>query len=341
MVEVIFMDEWHIGDPTDWGDGWMDAQNWGRGNYEDERKDNSSDVEIKANQKISRAKYIINSEMSYDNENLHRAMSILNETVDDIDECLRQGRIMEETGLKILKSEISELKEKIRVKIDRNDKIRLEKEKREKTRKKFIKIMASNIEFGDELPIFKLIREDENRIVAYQENNMVGLVSNDLARSDLMNYSNACELTGLPEVSYAKISFYEYCPDNQEFPRLVSAELIGESQMKEEYEQRSEQENILNKYANSRLITIDTTGFYNYPELKEGMKLKLVKEPDNTDDGDAIAVYLDDNKIGHVANSQKTSCRFTSMACELKPIQDISSAEYLMRYDGRYHIARR
>ena len=26
------MDEWHIGDPVDWGDGWMDAQNWGHGN---------------------------------------------------------------------------------------------------------------------------------------------------------------------------------------------------------------------------------------------------------------------------------------------------------------------
>ena len=25
------MDEWHIGDPVDWGDGWMDAQNWGHG----------------------------------------------------------------------------------------------------------------------------------------------------------------------------------------------------------------------------------------------------------------------------------------------------------------------
>ena len=24
------MDEWHIGDPVDWGDGFMDAQKWGR-----------------------------------------------------------------------------------------------------------------------------------------------------------------------------------------------------------------------------------------------------------------------------------------------------------------------
>ena len=30
------MDEWHIGDPVDWGDGWMDAQNWGRGGGDDD-----------------------------------------------------------------------------------------------------------------------------------------------------------------------------------------------------------------------------------------------------------------------------------------------------------------
>ncbi len=30
------MDEWHIGDPVDWGDGWMDAQNWGRGGDDDD-----------------------------------------------------------------------------------------------------------------------------------------------------------------------------------------------------------------------------------------------------------------------------------------------------------------
>ena len=37
------MDEWHIGDPVDWGDGWMDAQNWGHGqdDDDDEKYDNS------------------------------------------------------------------------------------------------------------------------------------------------------------------------------------------------------------------------------------------------------------------------------------------------------------
>lgn len=36
------MDEWHIGDPVDWGDGWMDAQNWGHGQDDDDKKISSS-----------------------------------------------------------------------------------------------------------------------------------------------------------------------------------------------------------------------------------------------------------------------------------------------------------
>ena len=35
------MDEWHIGDPVDWGDGWMDAQNWGRGGENEDDNYNS------------------------------------------------------------------------------------------------------------------------------------------------------------------------------------------------------------------------------------------------------------------------------------------------------------
>ena len=43
-------------------------------------------------------------------------MSILNETLDEIDDCLRQSNVSEETGLKILKIEIDEFKDKIRKK---------------------------------------------------------------------------------------------------------------------------------------------------------------------------------------------------------------------------------
>ena len=38
------MDEWHIGDPVDWGDGWMDAQNWGR-RYDDNEETGIKNIE--------------------------------------------------------------------------------------------------------------------------------------------------------------------------------------------------------------------------------------------------------------------------------------------------------
>ena len=63
------------------------------------------------------------------------------------------------------------------------------------------------------------------------------------------------------------------------------------------------------------------------------MKLKLVKEPDNSYDKDAIAVYVGSDKVGYVANSK------SSMASELKNLPKISYARYLTDYFD-YHIAK-
>lgn len=56
-------------------------------------------------------------------------------------------------------------------------------------------------------------------------------------------------------------------------------------------------------------------------------------------DGDAIAVYLDDEKVGYVANSDTTNCTNSSKASELKNLADTAYAQYLMRYHA-YHLAR-
>lgn len=55
-------------------------------------------------------------------------------------------------------------------------------------------------------------------------------------------------------------------------------------------------------------ITLTGTQYYHGKEfLKPGMKLKLVKEPDNKYDREAIVVQLDGlGDIGHVANSINT-----------------------------------
>ena len=68
--------------------------------------------------------------------------------------------------------------------------------------------------------------------------------------------------------------------------------------------------------------------------------VKLVKEPDNVDDTDAIAVYLDDDQVGYVSNIPLTNSPFSSMACELKDLPDECRGQYLLQYGRRYHIAR-
>lgn len=69
------------------------------------------------------------------------------------------------------------------------------------------------------------------------------------------------------------------------------------------------------------------------------MKFKLVKEEDNEFDKEAIAIYLDDVKVGYVANSVRTSCYLTSEAKNVQ-IQDIAYAEYMFYFAYQYHIAK-
>lgn len=96
------------------------------------------------------------------------------------------------------------------------------------------------------------------------------------------------------------------------------------------------QEKLLMDIGEMNLITITGTQFYDCPELERGMKLKLIREPDNQFDSNAIAVYLND-KIGYVANSLSTAHRLTSMAGDIQ-ISDTNCAEYLFEYQG-FHIA--
>lgn len=79
------------------------------------------------------------------------------------------------------------------------------------------------------------------------------------------------------------------------------------------------------------LFTIAGTKFHeNSKKLYPGAPLKLLKEPDNEFDNDAIAVYFDDEKVGYVANSNYTKYELTASASELQDkIPDSIHAEYL------------
>lgn len=79
------------------------------------------------------------------------------------------------------------------------------------------------------------------------------------------------------------------------------------------------------------LFTITGTKFYeNSKKLHPGVPLKLLKEPDNEFDSDAIAVYFGDEKVGYVANSDYTKHELTASAFELQDkVPDSIQAEYL------------
>lgn len=92
----------------------------------------------------------------------------------------------------------------------------------------------------------------------------------------------------------------------------------------------------LKKYDKSELFTITATKLFGYPKLCPGDSLRLVKEPDNESDSDAIAVYVGDTQVGYVANSDYTTYELTSSASELKDrISDNASGVYMF-YLERY-----
>lgn len=88
------------------------------------------------------------------------------------------------------------------------------------------------------------------------------------------------------------------------------------------------------------LITITGGYYYNFTPLA-GMTVRLIKEPENEHDSDAIAVYLDKEKIGYVANSEYTLIDKVKSASKLKnQISDDVCAEILFVYLDEYTIAK-
>ena len=88
----------------------------------------------------------------------------------------------------------------------------------------------------------------------------------------------------------------------------------------------------LKRYSRDELFTIAGGGVYKYIAL--GTPLKLVKEPDNEFDSDAIAVYAEGEKVGYVANSAYTKSESTSSASELQDkIPDTADGCYLLYLD--------
>lgn len=91
---------------------------------------------------------------------------------------------------------------------------------------------------------------------------------------------------------------------------------------------------------NDLLVNITGSYYHNYNPT-EGEIVKLVKEPENEHDDDAIAVYLDNDKIGYVANSEYTLFDKVKSATKIKnEIPETCEAEIQFVYLDEYIIAK-
>ena len=93
----------------------------------------------------------------------------------------------------------------------------------------------------------------------------------------------------------------------------------------------------LKSFDNSELFTITGMQFQKSSiRPAQGMPLKLVKEPYNEHDRNAIAVYVMYEKIGYVANNSYSKYELISSASELQDkFQNIAQGIYLLNL-GRY-----
>lgn len=101
-----------------------------------------------------------------------------------------------------------------------------------------------------------------------------------------------------------------------------------------------EQYGVLKGIGRENLITITGISYYMGNIFEKKMRLELEREPGNEFDSDAIAVYLNGEMVGYVANSDDTASDMSLKASEIHdPLKD-AYAEYVLHYQNRYHIAR-
>ena len=279
----------------------------------------SLEIEIDARDKMQKAKDISSTK---GNADLQEARNLLAEAKNDISNFLKNKNPKQYQNLISLKIEINQLEEKITelmINANKNKLFLIDRNK------------YSNNQFdGKPGTDLKLQKEDSgDTITIYHEDTPIGIVFNNLSSDFEKLFSNISELQYLPKVSAAKYYL--------KYGRFEIIEVDENAIKKERARLRIEQEKILNNYPKEELITIIDTR--QYEKFKKGMKFTLKKDSDNKKAVDAIGVYLDNNKIGFVANRVASNCRLTTLACLLKNIPDVCHAEYLMKYDDNYHIA--
>lgn len=109
-----------------------------------------------------------------------------------------------------------------------------------------------------------------------------------------------------------------------------------------EFDKLDELERQMDYLENTDDTIVNITGSYFYDFTpSQGLIVDLMKEEDNEHDSDAIAVCLDGEKIGYVANSEYTLMDGANSASQIKnKIGDNAKAEILFVYLQEYVVAK-
>ena len=281
------MYEWHIGDPVDWGDGFMDVQNWGHGNDGDkDSQDHETSRELKREQ-YSRKAWDFCNEHKYE-----LALHYINMAL-DLDS-LNAGDWNKKAIILDFMGRYSEA---------------------EKCYDTSLGLSPNNLVF-----------DNKARMLRYWAGN---LIEESKKKPD-----GLATLYDAWEINRRAIDALPGDKSEENIENYLNQRNTIDFYINYEKEYRKNLET-LKKYARSELFTIAGMHFYrNGINLEAGMALKLVREPENEFDRDAIAVYAEGEKIGYVANSDYTKYWMTSSASELKDgILGVAQAEYVLYLD--------
>ena len=192
--------------------------------------------------------------------------------------------------------------------------------------------------------------------------NALKLNNSDSIKKDKANtLYNFAKVTFFPEGDYEKaMNLIDYALDNLPEDEDASEYLFLKAEIYEslgmpmetrlyylkaegEFEkanQLSDQIEFL-KNSDDVLITVSGTNFFKgLDPFENGRIFNLVKQPDNEHDRDAIAIFLADEQVGFVANSQYTLIDGVKSASEIKFIDDNQKAEVVFVFFDRYVIMR-
>ena len=261
------MDEWHIGDPVDWGDGFMDAQNWGRSYDDEERDSNKSSSQYSKRDEYSKRAWDYFMDNNFDDALYYIDMAL------DLDYGNANNWNRKAIVLEYMKRY----------------------EESERCYDKSLELYPQSLVYDNKA---RMLRDWAGHLF-----------------KDAINSQNR-----LPKLEKAlKIN-----------GRYLSQKHIIENTIGHENEYQRNAE-ALKAYDRSQLFTITGRRFHDTSiKLTIGMPLRLVKEPDNQFDRNAIAVYAEDKKVGYVANNVRTKFELTSSASELQnKIGNTAQAEYL------------